>query len=204
MGAKTASPCRLTGSRDALRAVAPRIPPGTRSQTGLVNAFIARVIGLGAGTVGPPAIFATLGRHRRLFRPWLRFASRLMPGGKLPRRDSELVILRVATLCGSDYEWTQHERIALRFGLTREDVERVRAGADGWDARQTAILEAVDELHATRDMTDGTWQALRDAGLTETQLIELPMLVGHYEMLAMTLNALRVQPDRFRRASRAL
>src|SRR3954469_11493034 len=205
MGAKTASPCRLTGSRDALRAVAPRIPPGTRSQTGLVNASIARVIGVGAGTVGPPAIFATLGRHRRLFRPWLRFASRLMPGGKLPRRDSELVILRVATLCKSEYEWTQHERIALRFGLTTTDVARVREGADagGWSERQTAILAAVDELHETRDLSDKAWQALRDAGLNETQLIELPMLVGHYEMLAMTLNALQVQPDRFRRASRA-
>jgi alkylhydroperoxidase family enzyme len=185
--------------------VAPRIPPGTRSQTGLVNAFIARVIGVGAGTVGPPAIFATLGRHRRLFRPWLRFASRLMPGGKLPRRDSELVILRVATLCNSDYEWTQHERIALRFGLTSTDVARVREGtnADGWSARQRAILAAVDELHATRGLSDGAWEALCDAGLSETQLIELPMLVGHYEMLAMTLNALQVQPDRFRRASRA-
>jgi alkylhydroperoxidase family enzyme len=182
-----------------------RIAPGTRAETGFVNALIARVIGISAGTVGPPAIFATLGRHRRLFRPWLRFAARLMPAGKLPRRDAELVILRVATLCGSEYEWTQHERIALRSGLTRADVERVRAGvdADGWDTRQTAILAAVDQLHATRDLTDGAWQSLRDAGLTETQLIELPMLVGHYEMLAMTLNALRVQPDRFRRAARA-
>src|SRR5689334_6068469 len=185
--------------------VTPRIPPGTRSQTGLVNALIARVIGIGAGTVGPPAIFSTLGRHRRLFRPWLRFASRLMPGGKLPRRDSELVILRVATLCGSDYEWTQHERIALRFGLTTADVQRVREGvdADGWDSRQRAILGAVDELHETRNLRDSAWQALRDAGLNDAQLIELPMLVGHYEMLAMTLNALQVQPDRFRRASRA-
>src|SRR3954454_9357722 len=175
MGAKTASPCRLTGSRDALRAVAPRIPPGTRSQTGLVNAFIARVIGVGAGTVGPPAIFATLGRHRRLFRPWLRFASRLMPGGKLPRRDAEMVILRVAFLAPSEYEWGHHERIALRFGLSRDDVERVRDGADapGWSPRQVAILRAVDELHATRTLSDASWDALRAAGLTETELIEL-------------------------------
>ena len=38
----------------------------------------------------------TIARHRRLFRPWLRFAATLMPGGVLPRADSELVILRVA------------------------------------------------------------------------------------------------------------
>jgi AhpD family alkylhydroperoxidase len=185
--------------------VNPRIAPGTRAQTGIVNALIARVIGLGGGTTGPPGLFTTLGRHRRLFRPWLRFASRLMPGGKLPRRDAELVILRVAHLCDCAYEWGHHERIALRFGLTTADVARVPEGteAEGWDARQRAVLSAVDELHATRTLADDSWQALRAAGMNETELIELPMLVGHYEMLAMTLNALGVQPDRFRRAARA-
>jgi alkylhydroperoxidase family enzyme len=185
--------------------VTPRIPPGTRAQTGVVNALITRVIGLAGGTVGPPGLFATLGRHRRLFRPWLRFASRLMPGGKLPRRDAELVILRVASLAPSEYEWGHHERIAQRFGLDRAAIERARVGpdADGWDQRQAAILRAVDELHAKRTLGDEAWEGLCAAGFSDTELIELPMLVGHYEMLAMTLNSLRVKPDRFRRASRA-
>ncbi|MDQ1680339.1 MAG: hypothetical protein QOI42_1198 [Frankiaceae bacterium] len=93
----------------------------------------------------------------------------------------------------------------MRAGLSTTDVERVREGPGGvgWSDRQQAILRAVDELHATKTLTDETWQALRDAGLGEQELIELPMLVGHYEMLAMTLNALAVQPDRFRRAARA-
>ena len=178
-----------------------RIAPGTRTQTGILNSLIARAIGFGAGTQGPPALFTTLGRHRRLFRPWLRFAARLMPRGELPRPDAELVILRVAVLCESEYEWTQHERIAPRAGLDEEAVARVRDGADapGWSARQAAILRAVDELHATRTLGDASWDALRTAGLSDTQLIELPLLVGHYEMLAMMLNALRVPPDRFRR-----
>jgi alkylhydroperoxidase family enzyme len=177
-----------------------RIPPGTRRQTGIVNALIARVIGLGAGTQGPPALFTTLARHRRLFRPWLRFAAGLMPRGELPRADAELVILRVAELCDSAYEWTQHERIAWRAGLDEAAVARVREGpaAPGWTERQAAILGAVDELHATRTLGDESWDALRAAGLSDTQLIELPLLTGHYEMLAMTLNALRVPPDRFR------
>jgi alkylhydroperoxidase family enzyme len=64
-------------------------------------------------------------------------------------------------------------------------------------------LRAVDELHETRTLSDETWAGLRAAGLSDTELIELPMLVGHYEMLAMTLNALRVTPDRFRRPVRA-
>ena len=173
----------------------PRLAPGTSRQIGRLNFLIARA--LGAATGGPPPnVFTTLARHRRLFRPWLRFAGALMPGGTLPRDDSELVILRVAHNTGSGYEWQQHERLALGAGLSREEVQRVPHGpeASGWSERQRLLLHAADELHTTRDISDQLWSELRVL-LGDNELIELCMLVGHYEMLAMTLNALRVQPD---------
>jgi alkylhydroperoxidase family enzyme len=43
-------------------------------------------------------------------------------------------------------------------------------------------------------ISEDLWGELRDR-LTDVELIELCMLVGHYEMLAMTLNALAVEPD---------
>jgi AhpD family alkylhydroperoxidase len=173
----------------------PRIVPGGRRELGLVNWAIARVIGLATGGA-PPRIFTTLGRHRRLFRAWLRFAGRLMPRGTLPRRDTELVILCVAHLTDCEYEWRHHERIGVRAGLSTDEVERVREGpgAPGWSAHDAALLGAVGELHSDRKISDATWQALaRD--LSHTQLIELCMLAGHYEMLAMTLRSLGVQAD---------
>jgi alkylhydroperoxidase family enzyme len=175
---------------------APRIPPGGRAELGLVNWGIAQVVGAATGG-RPPNIFLTLGRHRGLFRAWLRFAARLMPRGTLPRRDSELVILRVAHNCASEYERRQHERIARDAGLSEELIEAVRsdAPAGAFSARQQLILRAVDELHRDRDLGDETWAAL-SAQLSERELIELCMLTGHYEMLAMTLNSLRVEPDR--------
>jgi AhpD family alkylhydroperoxidase len=120
-----------------------------------------------------------------------------MPFGVLPRRDSELVILRVAHLCDCRYEAAQHERLARAAGLSSADIERVADGAaaPGWTPRQAALLRAVDDLHAARDLSDERWQELC-AHLSETERIELTMLVGHYEMLAMTLNSLRVVPDR--------
>lgn len=156
---------------------------------------LARALGMAVGS-GPPNIFTTLARHRRLFRRWLRFAGALMPGGRLPRLDSELVILRVAYNCGSEYEWTQHERIAPTAGLDAERVRKVREGPewDGWTERQRLLLRVCDELHHDRAVSDDAWAGLRPL-LTDEQLIELCMLVGHYEMLAMTLNSLRVQPD---------
>jgi AhpD family alkylhydroperoxidase len=173
----------------------PRVAPGDRHAIGLVNTLLTRAIGRVAGT-GPPNVFTTLARHRRLFRRWLWFAGALMPGGRLPRADTELVILRVADRCHCAYEWHHHERLAARAGLDRVAIERVRHGpeAEGWSPRQRLLLQAVDELHEHRELGDDTWEGLA-ALLADEEIIELCMLAGHYEMLAMTINSLRVQPD---------
>ena len=67
----------------------PRLAPGTRRQVGLANWLISRVSGRVSHTP-PPNLFLTLGRHRRLFRGWIHFGGSLMPGGRLPRRDTEI------------------------------------------------------------------------------------------------------------------
>jgi len=172
-----------------------RVGPGNRRQLGWVNYGIARIGGRVIGARAP-RIFTTLGRNRRLFRRWLWFAGALMPGGKLPREDTELLILRVAHNSGCEYEWSHHERLGRRAGLSEEEIGRVRQGpeAPGWSDWQATLLRAADQMHSDGRIGDETWAAL-SARLDEPRLIELCMLIGHYEMLAMTLNTLRVEPD---------
>ncbi len=179
-------------------ATTPRVGPGRRSDVGVVNWVSGVVLGRASGT-GPPNLFTTLGRTRGLYRGWLHFAGRLMPGGSLPRRESELVILRVAHLLGCTYEWEHHVRLGAKAGVDADDLARVQAGpqADGWSDRERAILVAVDELHAHQDLTDATWTELR-AHLDERRAVELVLLVGHYELLATTIATLRIQPDHHR------
>jgi AhpD family alkylhydroperoxidase len=172
-----------------------RITPGTRADVGLAGWLLAQGAGLVGGTA-PPNLFLTLGRHRRLFRGWLRFAGRLMPGGTLPRRETELVILRVAHLRGCAYEFDHHVRLGRRAGVDRDDVVRIVEGPDaaGWSERERSILAVVDALHHDGDVDDDRWSAMR-THLDEREAIELCLLAGHYEMLATTINALRIQPD---------
>lgn len=172
-----------------------RITPGRRRDVGLPTWVFARLAGRVTGTT-PPAIFLTLGRHRPLFRGWLHFAARLMPGGKLPRREAELVILRVAHLTRSEYERAHHTKLGRRAGLTQAELDRVVEGpdADGWSATQRLLLEVTDELVATDDLLDATWERLAEAFDPPT-CIEVLMLVGHYRMLATTLRVLRTEPD---------
>jgi alkylhydroperoxidase family enzyme len=174
----------------------PRIKPGGRAEIGTVNFVFSRIAGRVTKT-GPPNIFTTLGKNPRLLRRWLFFAGALMPGGKLPRIDTELVILRVASNAGSEYEWNQHVPMGKAAGLSDEDIERIKTGpgAAGWSERQSALLSACDDMHSDREISDATWARLT-AILDERLLIELCMLIAHYEMLAMVLGTLRVQPER--------
>ena len=175
-----------------------RITPGGLRETGPAVWAFARIAGRVTGTT-PPHVFTTLGHGRGLFWGWLHFSAKLMPGGKLPRRLSELVIVRVAHLRGCDYEMDHHLRLARRVGASDADLARVidGPGADGWSPAERAVLAAVDELILTKDICDETWSTLRSS-YDDRRLVELLLLVGNYDALATTLLTLRVQPDRRR------
>src|SRR3954447_10454943 len=177
---------------------APRLAAGTRSEIGRINDLLARIAGRAVGTE-PLQLFTTLARSRRLFRGWLRFAGALTLHGVLPRADAELVILRVGTRCACVYELAHHTRIAPHSGLTADQIDAiVDPGVAGtWSPRQRALLRAVDELHDSRNLSDEAWHDL-SAQISDAEILELCLLAGHYEMLAMTLNALRIPPDRVR------
>jgi alkylhydroperoxidase family enzyme len=142
-----------------------------------------------------PRVLTTLARHRRLFRRWLPLATGLLRGD-LAAQDRELVVLRTAWRSDAWYEWCQHVALAERAALRPADIARVPAGpaAPGWSPRQRLLLVATDELHDRRVVSDPTWEALARE-LTDRQLIELCFLVGHYEMVAMAVNTLGVEPE---------
>lgn len=170
-----------------------RIPPLGAAERGLLSRAVdwgTRVI----GKVEPRNIFLTLQRSPRLFWPWMLFASRLMPYGKLDALDRERIILRVAWLNRSRYEWGQHVDIGGRLGLPPAELPWIAEGpaCPHWDAHRRLLLTAVDELHHDRVVSDATWQALAQH-YTQPLLLELLMLIGHYGMLAGVLNSVGVE-----------
>ena len=174
----------------------PRITPGTLRETGPAIWAFSQIAGRVTGTT-PPNVFTTLGRGRGLFWGWLHFAGQMMPGGKLPRRDTELVILRVAHLRECQYEFDHHQRLGRRAGLGADEIDRIRTGPDApeWSERDRVLLRVADQLVTARDLDDDTWADCR-VHFDERTSLELILLATHYDMLATTLLTLRVQPDR--------
>jgi 4-carboxymuconolactone decarboxylase len=173
-------------------ATGPRIPPLPETE----RDDQARQLLDGAMIAGSDAnIFTTLVRHPGLFRKWMPFGGKLL-AGKLPPRDRELLILRTGWNCRAEYEWGQHVRIGLDSGLTREEIDRIPEGpaAPGWSGADATLLAAADQLHTEATIDDATWRALA-AAYDERQLIEVCMVVGHYHLVAFTLNSLGVERD---------
>lgn len=159
-----------------------RLPPPPPSQRGVAFRAISGVSKL-FGREELPRIFPVLNTNRRLFWPWLWFASRLMPFGRLPADLREKLILRTAWHCRSRYEWGQHVEIALSAGVSDADIVALATGHDDADPSHAAALRACDDLCREKLISDANWQVL--AGhFKPAALVEITVLVGHYEMVA--------------------
>ena len=139
-------------------------------------------------------IFRTLANHPDLLRRWAVFANHILMKSTLDSRTRELVIMRVAWLCRSGYEWGQHVGIAQNIGISIEHIQRVREGSDapGWDARERLVLEMVDELHEDAHISDQTWAGLSEE-FSVQEVMDLVFTAGQYTLLAMALNSFGVQ-----------
>ena len=172
-------PEEMRAALAALRPVNPRHPlPQTKDRPKALNAL------------------GTLARHPALtaafntFNGYILFASTLTP------RQRELLVLRVATVRGSAYEWEQHRVLAGDVGLDPVEVERIAAGPDasGWSPFESAMLRAVDELIGDGEIADPTWQLLA-AEFDDQQLMDLVFTVGAYEILALAFRSFRIELD---------
>lgn len=138
-------------------------------------------------------LLATLVRHPKLTRSFLRFNNHLMFSSPLPDRLRELAVLRVAHRRHCEYEWRHHLRMGREAGLTDSVIDGVTRG-EATDVLDRAVLRAVDELEDTSNVTDTTWATLC-AHLDERQRMDLVFTIGCYGALAMAINTFGVEPD---------
>jgi 4-carboxymuconolactone decarboxylase len=139
-------------------------------------------------------LFTTLARHPVVLRKWSALGSALIDRGDLPSQDRELLILRTAFNCNCHYEWLHHVLIGLEVGLAESQIAAAASRPMGDGDEPHPLLVAADELAATARLSDRTW--LRLAAYSDKQLIEICMVVGHYQLTAGVINSLGVQADR--------
>lgn len=150
-------------------------------------------------TEGRPKALNALGTmawHPVLTRAFNTFNGHVLGTSTLSVRQRELLVLRVAAVRRSEYEWRQHAVMAPDAGIDEAEVARVAAGPDaaGWSPLERAMLRAVDELIAEATVTEETWEALA-ADLSTEQLLDLVFTVGAYDVLAMAFRTFEIELD---------
>lgn len=138
----------------------------------------------------------TLAQHPALTRAFNTFNGHVQFATTLSPRQRELLILRVAAVRQSAYEWAQHVVLAGDAGMSADEIARVAdaSGAAEWSDLERAMLAAVDELIEDATIGDDTWAVLARE-LDHRQLMDLVFTVGAYDLLAMAFRSFGVELD---------
>ncbi|MBD3195072.1 MAG: hypothetical protein GF317_08465 [Candidatus Lokiarchaeota archaeon] len=139
-------------------------------------------------------VYSTLMRNQDITMRVMMMFRQLSSKMTISERERELLVLRTAWLCYSEYEWGNHLLLGKQAGLTDQEINNIKIGftAEEWNSSDALLLKIVDELYFDNFITDDTWMALNEKYDFE-QIMDIIFLVGQYNLLAMFLNSTGVQ-----------
>jgi alkylhydroperoxidase family enzyme len=120
---------------------------------------------------------------------------RLLWQGSLDARLRELIIMRLGWATRSEYEWTQHWRVATQLGVDHDDLLAVRAWrtSDRFGPVERAVLAATDEVIAHGAISDETWaECSQSLGGDPALLVELVAVIANWQLFSTVLRSLAV------------
>lgn len=110
----------------------------------------------------------------------------------LSDREREIAILVLAAVRRSDFEWYAHSRVGLLAGLASDEIEDLARGvvAATFSPAEVMVERVVRQLLDTRDLDDDLFARGCDL-LGGANLVELVVLVGYYDLLALSMRVMR-------------
>lgn len=146
----------------------------------------------------PLNIHRLLAHHPDLLTAWWPFRNYSVKGGELSARDRELVILRVAHVLQSPYEWDSHVERGHAAGLSLDEIIRVRLGAkaEGWSVAESVLLAAVDDCLAEHRIAPTTLKKLL-RHYSKRQALDVIAIHSLYVMLGVIIGTWGLELDEF-------
>jgi 4-carboxymuconolactone decarboxylase len=145
----------------------------------------------------PLKLFRMVAHAETAYGPWLGYGGALLTQLELDPLLRELAILQVAQQVGSEYEWVQHDPIALAVGATREQIDAIEAGRlddSALDADQQAVLRLTRTTLAQGAASEDQVAELAER-LGPRQVVELLLVIGNYAAIAMLIASTGLEPD---------
>ena len=106
-------------------------------------------------------LYRVLGNHPDLLQAWVEFAWALRQRCTTSRALRELVILRVAHLTGSRYEWTAHVKMAQAAGVPEAQIEALPAWSPpvSWIRRASGSTRVASSSASGEQGGSAPWNA---------------------------------------------
>jgi 4-carboxymuconolactone decarboxylase len=121
-------------------------------------------------------------------------------------REREIVIDRTCAVCGCEYEWGVHvAAFGELLGITSEKLAATATAKPDdavWNEREALLVQMVDELHATAQISPDLW-AKMILHWNNQQMLELMVMVGWYHIISFVANGTQIEleawAERFRK-----
>ena len=115
--------------------------------------------------------------------------------GLLSDLDREVIVLRVAHLRQSEFERKLHLHLALKAGLTADDIAAIEEGRlDDMPTSRRALVRYVDDCILSHQASEQSFRELL-THYSQHEISEVTHLAGHAAMTAMYLASLAIPID---------
>ncbi len=142
-----------------------------------------------------PNVLRTMANAPAALRGYLAFEAALSDGA-LRAGLREQIALAVASAHGCAYCLARHRRLGTLAGLDVGDIAPAMAGATASDPRAAAALRFARALVARRGaVTEDEFTAVRLAGYTDAEIVEIVVIVGLVTMTNYLALASQVVAD---------
>lgn len=124
---------------------------------------------------------------------WLNHLTGIRLNSTLPGDLREMVIMRVAILNRAPYEADQHAPIALKEGMTQEQLDALEEWhkADCFSDLERAVLEYTDEMTLNVQVADRVFANAKQY-FNNQHMVELTATIATYNMVSRFLEALQI------------
>jgi len=146
------------------------------------------------GPMATRSAFRVLANNPPLLKAVFGQLSTLLLRNTFDTRLRELIIMRIGWVTGSEYEWTQHWRVATTAGIPPEDVLAVRdwRNSERLNAADKAVLAATDETLAGKTISDATWAQVTKHVTDPGQQVEFVVAMANWTMFSILLRNLKI------------
>lgn len=141
-------------------------------------------------------LYQMLLHSRPVAQGWLNHLTGIRQNTTISGAIREMVIMRIAHLNRAPYEADQHAPIALKEGLSQQQLDALTdwESSDVFSDVERAVLAYTDAMTRNVQVSDDVFNAVK-AHFDARELVELTATIATYNMVSRFLEALQIHSD---------